>query len=433
MMKRAFIKIFILILILDFGICIQFSRAKEKETIAIIDFEGQNVSSMDAIIVSGFLRTALVNIGKHTVVERKNMESILSEQGFQMSGCTTKECAVKIGKILNVRNIVKGNLSSLMNVYYITADIVDVETSQITVSKRVKCLSGDQLATAVDELAKKLVYPKKGTDDFPPPPQQIQKRQPVYRQPEPRKPVSVRPEKVKTRKPAGFVDLFTGAVSGKMDLTFENARREIHETELSMDFHYGSGYAESYYKISFEKLLAEGGFVPLGIRFGFIDKALGVELELSYSSLHTSDQDTKVVYNGTNEIDFSFRWDNEYITINSLALAFDVLFVPGDSVRPYIGAGIGLTLNRVSSDYIKQWYDPNTPSHVFKQPLKQTSLGFLLRIPLGIRLLISDTMGMFGEYRYSLNYFSFDRNIKDEKDGVRVSMGQYLFGLYFGF
>jgi len=48
-----------------------------------------------------------------------------------MSGCTTEECAVKIGKILNVQQIVIGSLSRLNNTYFIIGNIVDMETGEI--------------------------------------------------------------------------------------------------------------------------------------------------------------------------------------------------------------------------------------------------------------------------------------------------------------
>ncbi|MDI6640975.1 MAG: CsgG/HfaB family protein, partial [Elusimicrobiota bacterium] len=70
----------------------------------------------DASIVSDLLRTELVKIGKFKVLDRANMESILAEQKFQISGCTDQECAVKIGKLLNVQQVVVG---TFLEKYYI--------------------------------------------------------------------------------------------------------------------------------------------------------------------------------------------------------------------------------------------------------------------------------------------------------------------------
>lgn len=73
-----------------------------------------------------------------------------------MTGCTTQECAVKMGKILNVQKIVIGSLAKLVGLYYITANIVDVETGQITLSERVECPAETELISAVEKLSRLL-------------------------------------------------------------------------------------------------------------------------------------------------------------------------------------------------------------------------------------------------------------------------------------
>jgi hypothetical protein len=45
------------------------------------------------------------------------MEKILAESSFQQTGCTSSECAVQIGKILNVKHMIVGSLSKLMDTY----------------------------------------------------------------------------------------------------------------------------------------------------------------------------------------------------------------------------------------------------------------------------------------------------------------------------
>ncbi len=83
-----------------------FAQHGKKLNIAVAEFEGKNVSLIDASAVADFLRTELVRIGQFNVLERSRMSRILAEQKFQMSGCTTQECAVKMGKLLNARYMV---------------------------------------------------------------------------------------------------------------------------------------------------------------------------------------------------------------------------------------------------------------------------------------------------------------------------------------
>ena len=54
-----------------------------------------------------------VNTGLFTVGERGEMDSILKEQGFQASGCTDIECAVKIGKLLSANKMLVGEIGKL--------------------------------------------------------------------------------------------------------------------------------------------------------------------------------------------------------------------------------------------------------------------------------------------------------------------------------
>jgi len=124
-----------------------------KSTIAVMDFAPSNIPAGDAVIVSGFVRAAVVRSGKFTVVEKNNMDKVLAEQAFQQTGCTTSECAVKLGRLLNTRKMVIGEFALLGGVRFLTASLVDVETGQIEKTARVK---GFEVATA-DEAADRLV------------------------------------------------------------------------------------------------------------------------------------------------------------------------------------------------------------------------------------------------------------------------------------
>lgn len=124
--------------------------------IAVSDFSGKNVSQADASIVTDFLRTELVGTQAFNVIEKANMDKILAEAAFQNSGCTTTECAVQIGKILNVRQMVVGSLSKLMDTYYITASLVEVETGRIISSYKKDATSARELNTACKILAEEL-------------------------------------------------------------------------------------------------------------------------------------------------------------------------------------------------------------------------------------------------------------------------------------
>lgn len=132
-------------------------KRKKGINIAVAEFEARNVSQMDAVTISDFLRTELVKSGAFNVVDRSNMQKILAEQRFQMTGCTTQECAVQMGRLLNVQKVIVGTFSKLMDAYYVIVNVVDVETGKIEFSEQVKALTSDEIVNACGIIARKII------------------------------------------------------------------------------------------------------------------------------------------------------------------------------------------------------------------------------------------------------------------------------------
>ena len=55
--------------------------------------------------------------------------------------------------------------------------------------------------------------------------------------------------------------------------------------------------------------------------------------------------------------------------------------------------------------------------------------GFLFQVPVGLRVRLNDNLGMFGEFRYRYNTFSFNRGISGETDRIVMSGSRFLTGL----
>jgi len=126
--------------------------AETKENIAVLDFKALNVSKADAVAISEFVGIALVKTGKFNVLERSNIDKVLAEQGFQQTGCTTEECAVQIGKILNVEKAIIGTFTKISGLYFITAKVVDIETSKIIKSEKVQFENISNISYPIEEL-----------------------------------------------------------------------------------------------------------------------------------------------------------------------------------------------------------------------------------------------------------------------------------------
>ncbi|MFB0516252.1 MAG: DUF2380 domain-containing protein [Candidatus Neomarinimicrobiota bacterium] len=99
--------------------------------IAVLDFEGFGISQNEAIALSNRLRNELFKLGTFEVVDRGMMETILSEQDFQMAGCTSDECLVQVGRLIGAQQMVGGSVSKVGKTFSVSARVVDVETGKL--------------------------------------------------------------------------------------------------------------------------------------------------------------------------------------------------------------------------------------------------------------------------------------------------------------
>lgn len=114
------------------------SAPAARPSIAVMSLVGQGVDSMSAMIVTDALSDELLKTGKFRVMERSQMENVLKEQGFQASGaCDGTECAMEVGKLLSVDNVVVGCLGKLGEAFTLTVRTVDITTGEVIASSRI--------------------------------------------------------------------------------------------------------------------------------------------------------------------------------------------------------------------------------------------------------------------------------------------------------
>jgi len=135
-------------------------QAQNKASIAVLPLQSNGISPSEALVLTDELLSVLVQSNVYKVVERSNMESVLEEQGFQMSGCTSSECAVEAGKLLGVQKMVTGSVGKLGEIYNINLRLFDVETGEIekNISQKHEG-SKEELLEATGQLGKKLTQP----------------------------------------------------------------------------------------------------------------------------------------------------------------------------------------------------------------------------------------------------------------------------------
>ncbi|MFC1481780.1 CsgG/HfaB family protein [Candidatus Neomarinimicrobiota bacterium] len=110
---------------------LHFLISQVDESIAVMDLDGRGISNSEVLSLTDRLRTALVRTGKATVVERSQMQQVMAEQDFQMTGCTTNECAIEIGQLLGVTRMVAGSIGKVGSTFSIDLRIIDIQTGRI--------------------------------------------------------------------------------------------------------------------------------------------------------------------------------------------------------------------------------------------------------------------------------------------------------------
>ncbi len=128
-----------IILLITSTICGQFTTEPGggKPTVAILDFEARGVSVQEAQTLSERMRTEIGNTNAVRLIERKAVDKIMEEQGFQQSGCTTDECASEVGQLLGVQYMISGAIGLMGKTYTIDAKMFSVETGETLQTKSV--------------------------------------------------------------------------------------------------------------------------------------------------------------------------------------------------------------------------------------------------------------------------------------------------------
>ena len=347
-----------------------------KDTVAVMEFTGINASPSEAAVVSEFVRSAVIQSGDFIVVDKKNMDKILAEQAFQQSGCTSDECAVKLGKVLNTQKIIVGSYSMMGQTRFMNARLVDVETGKIEASAKEKGFSPNDADSASESLVAKLLGKQ------PPAPAQNFAETTPEEGPLGGKKAYMPGQSY--RPGQGYFQLFYGMASGKI----------VSFTQTSLQLLSGV----PIYKAKFTgNLEMTGSRAPVGFRLGSWGDIFGGDWEVSMMEFSNKKGDLKcdaTFYDGTDYSSTSFTAsiaEGEMVE-QLISTGFNV-FLHGPTkwvVQPYAGIGGQVGVDRVSSKVTK------TPNLEF---LSETGFEFGVKFPVGVRFKLADWFYLFGEYQ----------------------------------
>ncbi len=138
-----------------------------ENSIAIFDFEIITGDKSLSRPLSESVINEFSQSGKYKVIDQSNMDKILKEKKFLMSGCVAEECKVEAGRTLGVGKIVNGSLSLERKTYYLTLKLIDVKTGKAEISAKDECKCElDELLVSTKRLAKKLLIEPKITNSI---------------------------------------------------------------------------------------------------------------------------------------------------------------------------------------------------------------------------------------------------------------------------
>lgn len=130
---------------------------KEKASgyVAVMRFESVGIDSGVSMVITDVFTNQIQAGGKYRVMERSQMNKILSEQGFQNSGaCNNAECAVEIGRLLSIDNMFIGSIGKLGESWVINIRIINIKTGEIVSNLSEQVIGKvDNLSSAAIQMA----------------------------------------------------------------------------------------------------------------------------------------------------------------------------------------------------------------------------------------------------------------------------------------
>lgn len=144
--------------------------SKRLPHVAILDLTSttSQLSRGDLLALGSRLETEFQKTQAFEMLERRNVDLILREQGFQQSGaCNTADCQVQVGQLLGVERIVVGEVSKVGKIFTLNLKMIDVASGANLKSHAldIKGEMGDLLRGGAWEMAQIFSGLKKSTSD----------------------------------------------------------------------------------------------------------------------------------------------------------------------------------------------------------------------------------------------------------------------------
>ncbi len=103
-----------------------------QSSLAILPFNSSGISTEEARQISAKFRAEFTNLRKYNVLDHQTMETLLADQGFDLNDpCRNNYCALTLGQLLSVDNVILGNIGKIDKTYAIDAKIINISSGSV--------------------------------------------------------------------------------------------------------------------------------------------------------------------------------------------------------------------------------------------------------------------------------------------------------------
>jgi len=129
----------------------------ERQRIAVFTITPYGTSESIARAFMLELSSRLTQSKRIVNIEREQIEKVFEEQKMSLSGCTSTECVIKMGQLLNAQKILVGSITKTENYYLISVRIVDVVMGAIEYeTKPVRAKNEDEFGKAAEKIVQEI-------------------------------------------------------------------------------------------------------------------------------------------------------------------------------------------------------------------------------------------------------------------------------------
>lgn len=103
-----------------------------KPVVAVFEFNAENLDSATGRSFTQRFQTEIQKTDKYQLVDRLQIDQVLTEQGLQQSGaCDSEKCQVEMGRMIGADKLIHGTVSKVGSLFSVTINLVDVESGSI--------------------------------------------------------------------------------------------------------------------------------------------------------------------------------------------------------------------------------------------------------------------------------------------------------------